>query len=209
MTQRVSTLSGYEQNRLLLAKLFAQSHNFLVLDEPTNDLDIETLELLQEVITDYDGTVLIVSHDRDFLDRTVTGILAFEGNAKSWPMRWLFGLSKPKKCQGPTTAKLAQKRKKVRIKQTQIKPAGTVKLSRKHLLNTLPDEIAALETDIASIEAQLAVQNLFQTNPTKFSELANNLTLQRDRKESKEMEWLKIAEKAESIEQARPEGQKP
>ena len=70
MTQRVSTLSGGEQNRLLLAKLFAQSHNFLVLDEPTNDLDIETLELLQEVIADYDGTVLIVSHDRDFLDRT-------------------------------------------------------------------------------------------------------------------------------------------
>ena len=82
MTQRVSTLSGGEQNRLLLAKLFAQSHNFLVLDEPTNDLDIETLELLQEVIADYDGTVLIVSHDRDFLDRTVTGILAFEGDAK-------------------------------------------------------------------------------------------------------------------------------
>ena len=66
----------------LLAKLFAQSHNFLVLDEPTNDLDIETLELLQEVIANYDGTVLIVSHDRDFLDRTVTGILAFEGDAK-------------------------------------------------------------------------------------------------------------------------------
>ena len=82
MTQRVSTLSGGEQNRLLLAKLFAQTHNFLVLDEPTNDLDIETLELLQEVIADYDGTVLIVSHDRDFLDRTVTGILAFEGEAK-------------------------------------------------------------------------------------------------------------------------------
>ena len=82
MTQRVSTLSGGEQNRLLLAKLFAQSHNFLVLDEPTNDLDIETLELLQEVIADYDGTVLIVSHDRDFLDRTVTSILAFEGDAK-------------------------------------------------------------------------------------------------------------------------------
>ena len=82
MTQRVSTMSGGEQNRLLLAKLFAQTHNFLVLDEPTNDLDLETLELLQEVIADYDGTVLIVSHDRDFLDRTVTAVLAFEGDAK-------------------------------------------------------------------------------------------------------------------------------
>ena len=82
MTQKVSTLSGGEQNRLLLAKLFAQSHNFLVLDELTNDLDLETLELLQEVIADYDGTILIVSHDRDFLDRTVTALLAFEGDAR-------------------------------------------------------------------------------------------------------------------------------
>ena len=82
MTQKVSTLSGGEQNRLLLAKLFAQSHNFLVLDEPTNDLDLETLELLQEVIANYDGTILIVSHDRDFLDRTVTALLAFEGDAR-------------------------------------------------------------------------------------------------------------------------------
>ena len=78
MTQKVSTLSGGEQNRLMLASIFAQPHNFLVLDEPTNDLDMETIELLQEVINDYDGTVLIVSHDRDFLDRTVTGLLAFE-----------------------------------------------------------------------------------------------------------------------------------
>ena len=79
MTQRVGTLSGGEQNRLLLAKIFAQPHNFLVLDEPTNDLDMETFDLLQEVIADYDGTILIVSHDRDFLDRTVTSVLAFEG----------------------------------------------------------------------------------------------------------------------------------
>ncbi|MEC8120751.1 MAG: ABC-F family ATP-binding cassette domain-containing protein, partial [Pseudomonadota bacterium] len=82
MTQKVATLSGGEQNRLLLAKLFAETHNFLVLDEPTNDLDMETLDLLQEVIAEYDGTVLIVSHDRDFLDRTVTAILAFEGDGK-------------------------------------------------------------------------------------------------------------------------------
>ena len=82
MTQKVATLSGGEQNRLLLAKLFAETHNFLVLDEPTNDLDMETLDLLQEVVAEYDGTILIVSHDRDFLDRTVTAILAFEGDGK-------------------------------------------------------------------------------------------------------------------------------
>ena len=82
MTQKVSTLSGGEQNRLMLAFIFAQPHNFLVLDEPTNDLDMETIDLLQEVICDYGGTVLIVSHDRDFLDRTVTGLLAFEDNGR-------------------------------------------------------------------------------------------------------------------------------
>ncbi|MGB1614483.1 MAG: ABC-F family ATP-binding cassette domain-containing protein, partial [Candidatus Puniceispirillaceae bacterium] len=82
MTQKVSTLSGGEQNRLMLAFIFAQPHNFLVLDEPTNDLDMETIDLLQEVISEYDGTVLIVSHDRDFLDRTVTGLLAFEDNGR-------------------------------------------------------------------------------------------------------------------------------
>ena len=82
MTQKVSTLSGGEQNRLMLAFIFAQPHNFLVLDEPTNDLDMETIDLLQEVVSDYDGTVLIVSHDRDFLDRTVTGLLAFEEDGR-------------------------------------------------------------------------------------------------------------------------------
>ncbi|MGB1399051.1 MAG: ABC-F family ATP-binding cassette domain-containing protein, partial [Candidatus Puniceispirillaceae bacterium] len=85
MTQRTGTLSGGEQNRLLLARIFSQPHNFLVLDEPTNDLDMETIDLLQEVIADYDGTVLIVSHDRDFLDRTVTGVLAFEADGKIVP----------------------------------------------------------------------------------------------------------------------------
>ena len=82
MTQRVGTLSGGEQNRLLLAKIFAQPHNFLVLDEPTNDLDMETIDLLQEVVATYDGTILIVSHDRDFLDRTVSSVLAFEEDGK-------------------------------------------------------------------------------------------------------------------------------
>src|SRR5690606_35032538 len=79
---RVSTLSGGERSRLLLAREFARLSNLLVLDEPTNDLDLETLDLLQEVIADYDGTVLIVSHDRDFLDRTVTVTLGLDGSGK-------------------------------------------------------------------------------------------------------------------------------
>ena len=78
----VTALSGGERNRLLLAKLFAQPCNLLVLDEPTNDLDMDTLDLLQEVLGDYDGTLLIVSHDRDFLDRLVTSVIAVEGDGR-------------------------------------------------------------------------------------------------------------------------------
>ena len=78
----IGSLSGGERSRLLLAREFAREANLLVLDEPTNDLDLETLDLLQEVIADYDGTVLIVSHDRDFLDRTVTITLGLDGSGK-------------------------------------------------------------------------------------------------------------------------------
>ena len=121
MTQKVSTLSGGEQNRLLLAKIFAQPHNFLVLDEPTNDLDIETIDLLQEVVADYDGTILIVSHDRDFLDRTVTSVLAFEGDGKIVPHA------------GGYHDYLARKKTPIQIKSKQIKRKNpSQRKSQKH-----------------------------------------------------------------------------
>ena len=213
MTQRVSTLSGGEQNRLLLAKLFAQSHNFLVLDEPTNDLDIETLELLQEVIADYDGTVLIVSHDRDFLDRTVTGILAFEGDAKIIAHAGGYSdyLLRKKAVEGHKSEKaISKKTKKSASEKPKSNRSARLGFREKHLLNILPDEIAALENEIADIETQLTAPNLFQNNPDKFIDLAKRLTARRDSKDSKEMEWLEIAEKAESLEreQTAPETSK-
>jgi ATP-binding cassette subfamily F protein uup len=205
MTQRVSTLSGGEQNRLLLAKLFAQSHNFLVLDEPTNDLDIETLELLQEVIADYDGTVLIVSHDRDFLDRTVTSILAFEGNAKIVAHAGGYSdyLRRKKVDNLGQAEKMAKKKTKKSVpdKPKANRPAR-LGFRERHLLENLPDEIATLEREIADIEEQLAVPNLFQNNRDKFNDLVNLLTARRDSKDRKELEWLEIAEKAETLTQA-------
>ena len=204
MTQRVSTLSGGEQNRLLLAKLFAQSHNFLVLDEPTNDLDIETLELLQEVVADYDGTVLIVSHDRDFLDHTVTAILAFEDNAKIVAHAGGYSdyLERKKVANVRQTAKAAPKKmKKHGTRKPKANRPERLGFREKHSLENLPDEIAALELEIADIEAELAVPDLFQNNPEKFNDLANLLTARRDEKNSKELEWLEIAEKAETLEQ--------
>ena len=185
MTQRVYPFGG-EQNRLLLAKLFAKPHNFLVLDEPTNDLDIETLELLQEVIADYDGTILIVSHDRDFLDRTVTGILAFEGNAKITFHAGGYSdyLNRKNPSRLNKTKSSSRKAEKIRIEQTQPNRPARLGFRDKHLLDTLPNEIAALELEIANIEGQLAVLICFKLT-SKFSDLANKLTMFRDQRREK------------------------
>ena len=203
MTQRISTLSGGEQNRLLLAKLFAQTHNFLVLDEPTNDLDIETLELLQEVIATYDGTVLIVSHDRDFLDRTVTAILAFEGDGKI--VTHAGGYTEYLQRKNAAAERQAEKTTSKKTKKhTADKPKANrdAKLSfrDKHLLDTLPDEIAALEITINDVETQLAKPDLFTQYPDKFNELVTRLSDLKATKDDKEMQWLEAAEKAEALE---------
>ena len=208
MTQKVATLSGGEQNRLLLAKLFAETHNFLVLDEPTNDLDMETLDLLQEVIAEYDGTILIVSHDRDFLDRTVTAILAFEGDGKV--SAHAGGFSDYLGRRSAAAARRAAKddgRKsgtKGGSKAAAAKPTAnrTAKLSFKdqHALDKLPGEIESLEAEIAALEARLADPDLFAKNPDRFNAAADRLAAARDEKDEKELRWLDAAEKAEALE---------
>ena len=140
-----------------------------MLDEPTNDLDIETLELLQEVIADYDGTVLIVSHDRDFLDRTVTSILAFEGNAKI--VAYAGGYSdylRRKKVDnlGQAEKMAAKKTKKSVPEKPKANRPTRLGFREKHLLENLPDEIATLEREIADIEEQLAALTCFKTTVT-------------------------------------------
>ena len=207
MTQRVSTLSGGEQNRLLLAKLFAQTHNFLVLDEPTNDLDLETLELLQEVIADYNGTVLIVSHDRDFLDRTVTAVLAFEGDSKI--VAHAGGYSDYLARKQATAARQAdsaldRKSKKKPAGADKPKPIRAPRLSYKdqHILDSMPALIAELEKQIATIETALATPDLFATDPAKFNKLADQFAALQADKAKKEDAWLTAAEKAEAIAEA-------
>ncbi len=204
MTQRVSTLSGGEQNRLLLAKLFAQSHNFLVLDEPTNDLDMETLELLQEVIADYDGTVLIVSHDRDFLDRTVTAILAFDGDGKIVAHAGGYSdyLARRKATNSGKDNKDSKTKSAKKPKPASSDTRGqTTRLSfkDKHALDTLPDEIAALEQQINALDVLLADPNLFNKDPDKFNKAAEAHVSLRAEKEAKELQWLAVAEKAEQL----------
>ena len=208
LTQKVATLSGGEQNRLLLAKLFAETHNFLVLDEPTNDLDMETLDLLQEVIAEYDGTVLIVSHDRDFLDRTVTAILAFEGDGKVSAHAGGFSdyLGRRTAAAARRAAKDDGRKSGTKggSKAAAAKPTAnrTAKLSFKdqHALDKLPGEIEALEAEIAALEARLADPDLFAKNPDRFNAAADRLAAARDEKDEKELRWLDAAEKAEALE---------
>ena len=200
----VGSLSGGERSRLLLAREFARESNLLVLDEPTNDLDLETLDLLQEVIADYDGTVLIVSHDRDFLDRTVTVTLGLDGSGKvdivaggyeDW-VRKRFEDHQPQRAQNRDTAV---------VSKDAVPPTAAKKLSYKDQrdLDRLPDEIARLEREIAEDEATLHDPDLFARDPRRFAELTERIARHRAEVEAAELRWLEVAELAEALSQGR------
>lgn len=197
---RIGTLSGGERSRLLLAREFAREANLLVLDEPTNDLDLETLDLLQEVIADYDGTVLIVSHDRDFLDRTVTLTLGLDGSGKvdiiaggyaDWEAK-RDRRDKPesrKKADKPTAA------------PPPPPPTKSAKLSYKDQrdYDLLPKRIEEIDAAIAKAEAELADASLYTRNPNRFSELTSNIDALRGEKDTAEERWLMLAEMVEGL----------
>jgi ATP-binding cassette subfamily F protein uup len=194
---RIGSLSGGERSRLLLAREFARASNLLVLDEPTNDLDMETLDLLQEVIADYDGTVLLVSHDRDFLDRTVTVTLGLDGSGKvdivaggydDWAKRRAPKIESKKA--GPKAETIAA-----------TPPPKKAKLSYKDQrdLDLLPKEIETLEANIARNEAALADPDLFLKDPKRFDALMKTIEAAREKKDAAELRWLELAEMAEGL----------
>jgi ATP-binding cassette subfamily F protein uup len=196
---KVGTLSGGERSRVLLAREFARPSNLLVLDEPTNDLDLETLDLLQEVIADYEGTVLIVSHDRDFLDRTVTVTLGLDGSGKvdivaggyeDWEKQRAADAAARSR---PAAAKAAP--------QAPAAPKAKTKLSYKDQreLDLLPGEIEKLEAAIARDEAALADPDLYASNPARFDALTKAIDAARAKKEEAELRWLELAEMAEQL----------
>ncbi|MFN3551802.1 MAG: ABC-F family ATP-binding cassette domain-containing protein [Novosphingobium meiothermophilum] len=201
---RVGTLSGGERSRLLLAREFARKSNLLVLDEPTNDLDLETLDLLQEVIADYDGTVLIVSHDRDFLDRTVTITLGMDGSGRvdivaggyaDWEkIRKQREAGKPVAKSGGEKATSAAP-----TAPLPAPPAKKGKLSYKDQRDyeLLPARIEELDAAIARGEAQLADPDLYAKDPKKFDALMTALQKVRAEKEAAEERWLMLAEMTE------------
>lgn len=189
----VAALSGGEKNRLMLAVALAQPSNFLVLDEPTNDLDMDTLDLLQEVLSDYQGTVLIVSHDRDFLDRVVTSVIYMSGNGiaeeHAGSYSDLLKKLENKSSQITTTKKPTNKS----IEQP-IKNRSQAKLSynQKRLLEVLPKEIEDLENEISKIEKELEDSTLYTQNPKRFDELTSSLVNMQKQKDEKENQWIEI-----------------
>ncbi|MFI3241144.1 MAG: ATP-binding cassette domain-containing protein [Alphaproteobacteria bacterium] len=195
----VSSLSGGEKNRLMLALVLAQPSNFLILDEPTNDLDMDTLDLLQNVLSDYQGTVLIISHDRDFLDNTVSSVIYMKGNGEI--------LENAGSCTeaiekfGDVKKAISKKNKSVgddaiSVPQLQSQTKQKTKLSYKdqRLLEIIPQEIAAAEAKIKEIETELMNPNLYTQDAQKFDELSQKLQSLKEEVDEKELKWLEISE---------------
>ena len=192
----VRALSGGEKARLLLAKLMARESNLLVLDEPTNDLDIETLDLLQELLDDYDGTVLLVSHDRDFLDRVATTTVAMEGNGKATVYAGGWSDYQAQK-QADTPAPAQSKDKmKIETKTPQKKEKSGLSFTEKHRLEALPSVIERLEGEIAKLETYLAAPDLYAKEPLKFQKATEALVERQSALSAAEEEWLILEEKA-------------
>ena len=195
MRAPVRSLSGGEKARLILARLMAQESNFLILDEPTNDLDIETLDLLQDVLGQYDGTVLLVSHDRDFLDRVATTTIALEGAGKAivYAGGWSdYQAQKPKiETTEPRKVNNSQKVERSKIK-TQNNP---ITFSEKHQLKILPKKIERLEAEINKLEEFLSQPDLFKNYPVKFKKATEILIERQEKLTLTELEWLELAEK--------------
>ena len=195
----VRSLSGGEKARLLLAWLMAKPSNLLVLDEPTNDLDVETLDLLQDLLGDYDGTVLLVSHDRDFLDRVAATTVAMEGHgaATIYAGGWSDYQSQRGTPDTPASEPMKTARPKVEKPKKPVKSPG-LSFTEKHRLNVLPDEIARLEAEIAKLEGLMADPDLFTREPVKFKKATEALVERQKKLSDAEEEWLILEEKSEA-----------
>jgi len=200
----VEKLSGGERGRLMLARALSLPSNVLVLDEPTNDLDLETLDLLQEMLSDYPGTVIVVSHDRDFLDRVATSVIVAEGNGvwteyaggyTDMVAQRGFGVRAPEQAAKPKAEKPAPA-------PAAPPPATKGKLSfkQKHALETLPKEMDKLRAEIAKHNATLADPNLYSKNPTAFGAASKGLTEAEAALAKAENDWLELEMLREELE---------
>ena len=196
----VSTLSGGEKNRLMLAVALAKQSNFLVLDEPTNDLDMDTLDLLQEDLDDYEGTILIVSQDRDFIDKVATSLIFLRGDGTVYELVGSYSelLEKLKGLPPKNNVRKTASKDEPKIREKN----KTQKLSFKeqYLLNNLPKEIEKIGEENKAIEVALGNANLYTDDPQKFDELTKKLAENKSKLEEMENQWLEVQIKAEELE---------
>jgi len=195
----IGSLSGGERSRLLLAREFAREANLLVLDEPTNDLDLETLDLLQEVIADYEGTVLIVSHDRDFLDRTVTITLGLDGSGKVDIVAGGYEDWIRKRYQDHRPQRSGAKEKGLASAAQRSSPASKLTYKDQRDYDRLPGEIERLEGEVAADEGKLSDPDLYTRDPEHFAELTERIARNRAEIEAAEFRWLEVAELSETL----------
>ena len=198
----IRELSGGERGRLMLARALSQASNLLVLDEPTNDLDLETLDLLQELLASYSGTILLISHDRDFLDRSVTSVIHAEGGG-NW-IEYAGGFS-DMASQQQQTKTITAKAKKAKSPATSDKPAteksAKMSFKDKHALETLPDKIDKLEAAIEVFKQALGDPNLFKSNPERYQKTAANLAKAETDLATSQDRWLELEMQRESLEE--------
>jgi ABC transport system ATP-binding/permease protein len=201
----LAALSGGERGRLMLARALAKPSNLLVLDEPTNDLDLETLDVLEEMVASYPGTVILISHDRDFLDRTVNAVLVPEGEGR-W-VEYAGGYSDMLAQRG---ADLAGRRAPKSLPQTGARPPSTTPAAKpakrrlsfndKHALETLPKRIEALQGDLRRLQKQLADPGLYARDRSTFAAATAALTAAQAELAAAEERWLELEIRREEME---------
>ncbi|MCL4065431.1 ATP-binding cassette domain-containing protein [Pseudomonas sp. GX19020] len=195
----VRSLSGGEKARLLLAKIMALPSNLLILDEPTNDLDVETLDLLQDILGEFDGTVLLVSHDRDFIDRVATATVAMEGNGQvtAYPGGWSDYVQQRPERQAQLTAAPKSAPKAVEKETAAVSNGSALSFTEKKRLADLPSQLEKLGAEIARLSDLLAQADLFEREPVKFRKASEMLAEREAALAAAEEEWLGLAERAE------------
>ncbi|MCB1379593.1 MAG: ATP-binding cassette domain-containing protein, partial [Alphaproteobacteria bacterium] len=202
----VNVLSGGERGRLILARELAKPSNLLILDEPTNDLDLETLDMLQEMLADYQGTIILVSHDRDFLDRVATSVLMSEGNGK-WT-EYAGGYSDMVAQRGKGVEAAVVKIPTPRSVSTpaaapvQQQPKRKLSFKEKHALETLPGEMEKLQAEIDKLEAAIADPTFFTRDPNGFDKAIKRVAAAREDLTKAEEQWLELEMKREELEGA-------
>lgn len=190
----VKSLSGGERNRLMLAKILATPNDLLVLDEPTNDLDMDTLDLLEDILSDYNGTLLLVSHDRTFLDRVVTSSIAMEGDGRAieYPGGYLDYLRQRKDVPAQQRATGRQRPAQTKERPGRVRERTKLSYKEERELEGLPQAIAALEAEIAALEKALAQPDLFQREPERFRASAARLEEAKSERSADEDRWLEL-----------------